>query len=451
MAQREGSTDLDAALFGGAYVGLGKHLHVTDPGASALSRNSDSVDQRTGNDSDEQCKWAPGNICRLVGLTHDPSDTQLSLLNGTLATLRSRAADGRWEVQSQVGRRKLLPENLLVCWRDDPRGVLAPGFHGRKLLVTSLLVTLFVLFAAELTVQHMSALGMSSAAGVESDTDLKSQSYLIERSQIPGLPAAILAWVAPTCSFLWIVGTVGTCFKLHTPLRDPSTVCPPISELAVAPTSAKMLYRIGFAAAAALLAASVLLHQELSLPHLPGGRNGDAGIGCTHYGLLAAAGVAMQGVFVLEPRLSWQCCIHLLGAFIFFGGAWSYMSWAHKLYLPGSNQPPEDSPGWSESVAVAQDQADASALLGHPLVWSIVWLRHYILMRGPMALFLVPLVVQFAERAPANVALAASSSVRGSSGLVQWLLVLNFMLIFLSYAPEMAVAATLPYPLQDDV
>ena len=34
-------------------------------------------------------------------------------------------------------------------------------------------------------------------------------------------------------------------------------------------------------------------------------------------------------------------------------------------------------------------------------------------------------------------------------GLMQWLLVLNFALVFVSYAPELAVAAALPWPREE--
>ncbi|CAE8616758.1 unnamed protein product, partial [Polarella glacialis] len=85
----------------------------------------------------------------------------------------------------------------------------------------------------------------------------------------------------------------------------------------------------------------------------------------------------------------------------------------------------------------------------------LVHFRHSFLMRAPMAFFLLPLAAQFLERAPAAAAAegatgAASPQARSSMGLVQWLIILNFALIFLSFGPELAFAAGLPLPLEGD-
>merc|ERR1712151_747955 len=180
---------------------------------------------------------------------------------------------------------------------------------------------------------------------------------------------------------------------------DPEMTFPQISELAVGPPSAKALYRIGFAAIAALLASLVLLHKDLAMPHLPGGRSGTLGEDFTWYGLAAAGGIALQGVFVLETRLSWQTGFHLLGAAFFFYGAWCFMGAAQKLYLPSDGLPSdEDSPVF-QAVSEAVEAAAQSRLLQLPSVNILTQFRHRLLMRGPMFLFIVPLASQFLERA----------------------------------------------------
>lgn len=51
-------------------------------------------------------------------------------------------------------------------------------------------------------------------------------------------------------------------------------------------------------------------------------------------GFIAALGVGLQGVALLEPDLSLQTLAHLGGALAFFYGAWCHMGAAQKLYLP---------------------------------------------------------------------------------------------------------------------
>ena len=59
-------------------------------------------------------------------------------------------------------------------------------------------------------------------------------------------------------------------------------------------------------------------------------------------GFIAALGVGLQGVALLEPDLSLQTLAHLGGALAFFYGAWCHMGAAQKLYLP--TVPAEDRP-----------------------------------------------------------------------------------------------------------
>jgi len=263
---------------------------------------------------------------------------------------------------------------------------------------------------------------------------------------VPGLRVALLGALAPAGSLLWIVGTVAGCYAMHAPLLDPEVPFPQISELGVGPSAAKALYRCGFAAAATLLAAMVCLHRELCLPHLPGGIDGDAGESFTRCGAAAAAGVALQGVCLLEPGMSRQSAAHGVGALVFFGGVWFYMGAAARLYLPRDRLPPESSPDYDD-VLGAVEEAAASALLSLPAVETLVMLRHRALMNAPLAVFIVPLISQFTERAaPAAISGASSPRMRSMMGLMQWLIVLDFALIFASYGPELVWAAWLPVP-----
>eukprot|EP00439_Symbiodinium_sp_Y106_P062776 s571_g9.t1 len=267
--------------------------------------------------------------------------------------------------------------------------------------------------------------------------------------EVPGLASAALPLVAVSGSLLWIVATVCGCYAMHRSLMDPEVPFPQISELAVGPDAAKLLYRVGFASSAALLASVVQLHRDLGLPHLPGGRGGEAGEEFSFYGLLAAGGVALQGVALLDPAMTLQTLLHLAGALVFFWASWCHTSAAAKLYLPGWSMPAEESPEYQQ-VVDAMEAAEDSKLLAVPAVWWLVRIRHKVLMRGPLAMFLGPLVMQFLERSQdRETGMAQSPRTRNWMGILQWLVVANFALIFFSYGPELAIAAMLPLPQED--
>jgi len=376
--------------------------------------------------------WSCGDPVRVVGLVGEDVDKELAVINGSLGTLVVPAGGCHWFVDVQRKQHKIKVENLRVLTKDDndPQGLFGCRLRYRVLLASGLLGTLLLLLEAELMRYRVADL---------------SATYT--RPVAPGLRVAIFSLAAPFAALMWVVGTMAGCYTLHGPLHDPQVTFPQISELGVGPKSAKALYRIGFTAAAALLGSMVLLHQELATPHLPGGREGEAGAAFTWSGLTATAGVALQGVFLLEPMLSKQTVAHLVGALLFFYGAWTNMGAAQRLYIPGADLPPEDSSGWDE-ISAAADAAAESVLLQNAVVHCIVRFRHEVLMRAPVVVFIVPLFSQFAERAPSSLPTGACTpSARSYMGLAQWLVVGNFVLIFLSYGPELAVAALLPSPL----
>jgi len=149
--------------------------------------------------------------------------------------------------------------------------------------------------------------------------------------------------------------------------------------------------------------------------------------------------------------MSKQSALHFVGALAFFYGAWCHMGAAQRLYLPGENMPKEDTPGYDEAAQLVE-AAEASLLLQHPGVKMLVWFRHIVLMRAPLAVFIVPIFSQLAERTPMPEAAGGvvGPGARSMMGLAQWLIVLNFALIFISYGPELSIACLLPVPVEEE-
>jgi len=325
--------------------------------------------------------------------------------------------------------------------------------------------------------------------------------------QLPGLRTVVLAVLGPTVSFAWLITTVAWCYALHQPLRDPAVTFPQISELGAGPASARMLYRFGFGSASALFFATVLLQQELCLPLLPGGRLNDEGERFTNSGIAVALGIGTQGLFVLETSMSMQTGLHFVGTGLFFLASMNLMTSAERLYF-FSEAVAED----EEGVASTSLQlAECTLLTSSPMLQQLAWFRHFVLMKAPMALFVIPICYQLFMRVGASESNAAGSSgvgsaletgdsveahsllsgalngkrgsvvgtqgdrvrvdfgrphgekalrptnlkridqgasaaIRNAMGLAQWLLILDFAVIFASYCPEIVAAALIPVP-----
>eukprot|EP00811_Abedinium_folium_P036494 NODE_9198_length_1440_cov_6.172887.p1 GENE.NODE_9198_length_1440_cov_6.172887~~NODE_9198_length_1440_cov_6.172887.p1 ORF type:complete len:405 (-),score=75.06 NODE_9198_length_1440_cov_6.172887:144-1358(-) len=380
---------------------------------------------------DADATWRPGDIARLVGLeTH--SEEKHRLLSGAFCILLMRDGEG-WQVQVQGSTINVLLKNLRVAAGDDPRGLMAPGFRHKRFLAVALVTTGAVLIGAELVLR------LARPSEQESPS-----------REAPGLIVAILALLAPVCALLWLGATGYGCYTLHEPIRDPTCKFPSISELGVAPAAGRMLYRIGFSSVAVLLWAMLQLYEDVVLPHLPGGRKGSRGAHFVNCMWAMVAGIGIQGVFVLGPNFSKQTLLHLLGAMLFFGGAFVQMGAATSLYFPAAALPSELSPAWSDQAAfdaeVAQEEADTSALLSQWCIHAVLLWRHNVLMKWPVAMFIFPILLQVSSRTGIGSRFTASSNLRSSMGLAQWFIVAGIALIFASYMPEIVLAALILRP-----
>mmetsp|Transcript_1178 Transcript_1178/g.1995 ORF Transcript_1178/g.1995 Transcript_1178/m.1995 type:complete len:660 (-) Transcript_1178:51-2030(-) len=327
---------------------------------------------------------------------------------------------------------------LRVCTQkddDDPKGILSWSWSSIILVGFCIAVTVIFLLGSGLVVVQVTA-------------------ARIDQSTAPlGIEVAMLALGTPMFAVVWMVGAIGGGYVLHAPIRDPRVYCLSLHELSVGVTSARSLCRIAFVSIAMLLSGMFLMHQELVLPHLPGGRTGPKGTEFISFGLAAAAGVAVQGVFPWEIKSTWSTYIHYSGYLVFLVSIYFFMRSAGPLYSPELYVPTVTEEG-NEDFSEAVDVATSSKLLQHEFVRKILWVRHDILMRLPPATLIFPLMVRLWESSskkdrPDKETSVSSPTMRNAMGLAQWLAVLNFAAIFMSYGPEIAVAALLPRPSDD--
>mmetsp|Transcript_21879 Transcript_21879/g.49895 ORF Transcript_21879/g.49895 Transcript_21879/m.49895 type:complete len:503 (-) Transcript_21879:12-1520(-) len=378
-------------------------------------------------------EWARGDQARLVRL-HDPrAEPELKALNSCLGRLLKRAdARNTWVVEVHGKEREVRCQHLRVCskeveayWRE-----LALDSGSQFFLALAVLLTIAVLVESQLAVWNLTQLRVGPIG-----------------AQAPGDRLAWLGLAAVVVSLSWFCGVLYACYQMHASLKDPEVTFPQISELGVGPFVSKALYRIGFTAVAAVLAAMNLVHAELSLPHLPGGRHSFHGSEMIMYGMMAASGVALQGICLLQPNLSMQTMLHGVGAMLFFYGTWCHMGTAEKLYLP--TMPKAHDTIETDEAALLAAAAESSALLKHPVVALLVHVRHKFLMRAPAVLFVLPVLAQLSDRMKITASAVVSPSMRSTLGLVQWLLVSDFVLIFISYGLEIMAAAHIIMPQSD--
>jgi len=416
----------------GNYGIIAKHVPERERFEVRFSRHT-VVSLRPANLRLADVEWARGDQARLVRL-HDPrAEPELKALNSCLGRLLKRAnTRNTWVVEVHGKEREVRCQHLRVCsreveayWRE-----LALGSGSQFCLGLAVLVTIGVLIEAQLAVWNLIQLRVGPIG-----------------AQAPGDRLAWLGLAAVVVSLSWFAGVLYACYEMHASLKDPEVTFPQISELGVGPFISKAMYRIGFTAVASVLAAMNFVHAELCLPHLPGGRHSLHGSEMIMYGMMAASGVAIQGICLLQPNLSVQTMLHGVGAMLFFYGTWCHMGTAEKLYLP--TMPKAHDTIETDEAALLVAAAEASSLLKHPLVAFLVHVRHKFLMRAPAALFVLPVLAQLSDRMKVTASAVVSPSMRSTLGLVQWLLVSDFVLIFVSYGLEIMVAAHIILPQSD--
>lgn len=128
--------------------------------------------------------------------------------------------------------------------------------------------------------------------------------------------------LVPMASLMWYLTTLAVCYWLHAPLLADGVIVPAISEMGIS-SSGRLMYRVGFGLCGFMLAITmVAVHSLFSRfhPATPGLESG------FYSGLLASAGIALQGLCTLRLTFSAETGAHFLGAVLTMMGAFSHAS-----------------------------------------------------------------------------------------------------------------------------
>jgi len=158
------------------------------------------------------------------------------------------------------------------------------------------------------------------------------------------------------------------------------------------------------------------------------------------WGHAASAGVALQGVFTLKHEVDLQCFVHWGGAVLFMAGAMQHGKAGNELYDR------------------AQAGKKSPLMTGHRLKLAMR-MRHCIVEYSSLVMFMVPLLMQLfpgepkgpnatddrQSEPPSKVAAKAAEidpRMMNAMGLMQWGIILQFAVFFLTYTVDLAAAAS---------
>jgi len=122
-------------------------------------------------------------------------------------------------------------------------------------------------------------------------------------------------WLVPIFAFLNVLATVFLCYSYHRPYMQAGEVFPAISELGMHPP-AKYIYQIGFFITGSLLTLMMYNFTGVFAPLFPKEAL-PLVLEVSRTGMLAGIGAAIQGLYTMEPRISYRSLIHWGGAMVF--------------------------------------------------------------------------------------------------------------------------------------
>ncbi|CAK9058555.1 Hypothetical protein SCF082_LOCUS31188 [Durusdinium trenchii] len=221
-------------------------------------------------------------------------------------------------------------------------------------------------------------------------------------------PNSKLRAAVPIASLAWYLATLSSCYWLHAPLLADGVLVPAISEMGIS-ASGRFMYQVGFGFCGFLLAITLLQVHLLFNKYHPG-------LGCTglYSGLLASAGISLQGVCTLRLQFGLETLAHFLGAMITMVGAVSHATACNEWFDALPTNSPLLRTGW------------------HGLG---LWIRRNLFQQanshGMMMMFGVPLLLQIGKILGF---FAELNVVENCMGILQWLLVASIASFFCSYA-----------------
>lgn len=153
-------------------------------------------------------------------------------------------------------------------------------------------------------------------------------------------PNSKLRAAVPIASLAWYLATLSSCYWLHAPLLADGVLVPAISEMGIS-ASGRFMYQVGFGFCGFLLAITLLQVHLLFNKYHPG-------LGCTglYSGLLASAGISLQGVCTLRLQFGLETLAHFLGAMITMVGAVSHATACNEWFDALPTNSPLLRTGW---------------------------------------------------------------------------------------------------------
>eukprot|EP00938_MAST-03A_sp_MAST-3A-sp1_P005213 g5213.t1 len=190
---------------------------------------------------------------------------------------------------------------------------------------------------------------------------------------------------------------------------------PAISELGVE-GQGRRAYQIGFACVGALLCLhmynlSIVLQRELVRGDMDAAKLQSQMI---RYGYQAAIGCGVQGIFTLEHNISAQSIIHWIAAALFMHGSLNHAQASNELYTNTNISLPL----WISRVSK---------------------FRGMILKYSTIVMFLPILFSQIFGAAVSGNANNGGSRMMNSMGLMQYFIVAQFSVLFMSYAVDLNI------------
>eukprot|EP00929_Paragymnodinium_shiwhaense_P084770 TRINITY_DN45363_c0_g1_i2.p1 TRINITY_DN45363_c0_g1~~TRINITY_DN45363_c0_g1_i2.p1 ORF type:complete len:267 (+),score=13.72 TRINITY_DN45363_c0_g1_i2:64-801(+) len=155
--------------------------------------------------------------------------------------------------------------------------------------------------------------------------------------------------------------------------------------------------------------------------------------------IMCAAGIVLQGLFVLEAAATWQSWVHWGGAVLFLISARTHADEVIAIYEELAHSVFDASRGDDDASVGSSGSSVAirGALCGFGLRW-----KKWTLMAGSLWSFLVVIIYQVLVSAMGIS--QGGHKLENGMGLMQWIIIGSFLLYFVSYSLDFWNLSRLP-------